>query len=125
MIEVVCGVIYNDKKEVLLVKKASGKYKGQWEFAGGKIQEGETPEESLVREIREELDISIEVIGLIYENKFENYRLLFYKSKHISGRITLKEHSATRWVNTNELNDFDLIEGDRCMLKVLSPSYEK
>jgi 8-oxo-dGTP diphosphatase len=87
-----------------------------WEFPGGKIEEGEKPEQSLVREIQEELDCTIEVHELIedavheYPNVIVN--LLTYRTKIVEGTPTAKEHAELKWVSLQELRSLEWAPAD-------------
>ena len=116
MKEVVAGIIYHNDK-ILLAQRAIGqKLEGKWEFPGGKIEQGETPEQALVREIREELSIGIENISYygesIYKYEFGEIKLLAYKAECPQQHITLSVHSQIRWVETKDLLNYDLAPAD-------------
>ena len=93
----------------------------KWEFPGGKIELGETAEDCLVREIEEELNIAIEVVGELPANVHEyptvTIMLIPFVCKHISGSIVLKEHDDFKWLNKNELLALDWTEADIPILK--------
>lgn len=83
--DVVAGIVLNEDK-ILIAKRAKGeKMEGKWEFPGGKIEKGETPEEALIREFKEELSVDINVHGYfcksIYKYEFGEIRLLAYMCK--------------------------------------------
>ena len=84
---------------------------------GGKIEPGETPEECLKRELKEEFDIEAEIGALFTRTKFIYYlvpiELLAYKVKHISGELKINEHDEIAWVGAQELNSYDLVKADR------------
>jgi len=106
----------------LIAQRKYGELAGKWEFAGGKVKPGETPEESLKRELLEELNVEVKVLQKIHENIVthgEDFRLLFYYAQIISGKIKLKEHSKFQWVLHRQLHEFDLLEGDKCIIEIL------
>ncbi|MBE0639208.1 MAG: (deoxy)nucleoside triphosphate pyrophosphohydrolase [Bacteroidales bacterium] len=116
MIEVTCSIIEKDGK-VLATRRASGSHlAGLWEFPGGKIEPGETDEECIIREILEELNLNIEIIGKLqpvehlYSDK--SIRLIPFICKLSSGQLTLKDHSEYRWLGINELQSLDWAEAD-------------
>ena len=88
----------------------------KWEFPGGKVEQGEPAEESLIREIQEELDIGIKIIGNLdpqvhlYSEKA--VRLIPFLCEIESGEICLKEHLAFKWLPPHELRDLDWAEAD-------------
>lgn len=130
-IRVVAAVIKatNEKGEPIIfaTQRGYGDFKGGWEFPGGKIEEGETPQEALVREIREELDTEIAVGELIetIEYDYPTFHLSMdcFWAEIVSGDLVLKEHEAAKWLTKDELGsvewlpaDIGLIEGIRVKL---------
>jgi len=116
MIEVTCAIIEKEDK-VLATRRAHGSHlEGFWEFPGGKIESGETAEECIVREIREELAVEIEIIQHLepvehhYPDK--SIRLLPFVCKIISGQIILKNHSEFRWLSKSDLMKPDWAAAD-------------
>ena len=105
-IKVVAAVI-RDKDKIFATQRGYGDFKGGWEFPGGKIEEGETPQEALKREIMEELDTEIEVGELIdtIEYDYSDFHLSMgcYCYSVVRGDLVLKEHEAARWLGKNEL----------------------
>jgi len=117
MQDVTAAVIYNDGK-VLLTRRASGeKHAGWWEFPGGKIEDGETPEHCLQRELMEELGITAVIGALVAESIFAYdagaIRLLAYQTEIISGQLTLRVHDEYRWVDASKLCTFRLLPADK------------
>ena len=100
-IRVVAAIIIDNDK-VFATQRGYGEFKDGWEFPGGKIDEGETAEEALVREIKEELDTEIEVINLLDTVKYDypNFHLSMdcFICKVKSGELVLKEHEAAKWL---------------------------
>ena len=116
MIEVVAGVIYKNNKFLIAqrnFKKAQG---GLWEFPGGKIEEGETPQEALKREIMEELDTEIEIGELIdtIEYDYPHFHLSMgcYWCSVVNGDLVLKEHEAARWLGKDEMMEVEWLPAD-------------
>ncbi|WP_235838831.1 (deoxy)nucleoside triphosphate pyrophosphohydrolase [Desulfosporosinus metallidurans] len=102
---------------VLIAQRAPGEnLAGKWEFPGGKIEPGETPEECLKREIRQELDVDIEVLDFFGESIFTyrsgTIKLMAFWCKWISGDFTLNVHSHIAWVNRHELDLYDFAPAD-------------
>jgi 8-oxo-dGTP diphosphatase len=116
MIEVTASIISRDNRVLIAQRPANDRLAGKWEFPGGKIEPGETPEECLKREIREEFDVEIEVLEYfgqsIYTYKNGKIKLMAYLCKWISGEFTLKVHSRIRWVGYDELDLFDYAPAD-------------
>jgi len=117
VIDVTCALIVDNQNRLLAAQRSSlMSLPLKWELPGGKIEENETSEECLIREIKEELSIEIEIIKGIASNT-HNYpsiiiKLIPFICKHISGEITLKEHANFKWLNTNELLDLDWADAD-------------
>ena len=119
-INVVAAIIKatNEKGEPIIfaTQRGYGDFKGGWEFPGGKIEEGETPEAALVREIREELDTEIEVGELLdtieYDYPTFHLSMKCFWSSIVSGDLVLKEHEAARWLTKNEIFDVEWLPAD-------------
>jgi 8-oxo-dGTP diphosphatase len=117
VIDVVAVMLENQKNEILIAKRKPWKSQGGlWEFPGGKIEKGETPEESLVRELKEEMNIEIQVGDYFAENvhHYENIsiRLMAYRGRIISGDFHLKDHDEIAWVTLSQLNTFKFAPAD-------------
>ena len=104
---IITAVNENGEPIIFATQRGYGDLKGGWEFPGGKIEEGETPEEALVREIEEELETEIEVGDLIdtIEYDYPKFHMTMdcFMCSIISGRLTLLEHEAARWLAADEL----------------------
>lgn len=119
-IRVVAAVIkaINEKGEPIIfaTQRGYGDFKGGWEFPGGKIEEGETPQEALVREIREELDTEIVVGELIetIEYDYPTFHLSMdcFWAEIVSGDLVLKEHEAAKWLTKDELGTVEWLPAD-------------
>jgi 8-oxo-dGTP diphosphatase len=120
MQDVLAAVIVREGSVLLAKRKPGGALGGKWEFPGGKLEEGESPEDGLRRELVEELGIEAEIGDFIATTTFNNgpkeYRLLAYFAVHRSGRIRALEHDELRWVNPRDLSSFDLADSDRKLL---------
>lgn len=117
-IEVVGAAIMDDDGRVLIVRRNPGDTGGgRWEFPGGKIDPGETAEEALVREIREELSVEIEELrdlGRVrHEYDHTVIHLRVYRARIRSGTIRLTDHDALEWLAPEKLDPLRLIEADR------------
>lgn len=107
-------IIENDK--VFATQRGYGEFKDGWEFPGGKIEPGETPEEAIVREIKEELDTEVEVIELLdtVECDYPNFHLSMgcFICKIKSGDLVLKEHEAAKWLTKDTLGSVEWLPAD-------------
>lgn len=113
MTKVVCGVVRSEKGYLIAQKKESL----LWEFPGGKIQDGETANQALIREIKEELNLDIEPLFEITRYDFDNYTLIFIEAiVSDEGSIKLREHEIVKWIKRNEMNDYPFVDGDKKFL---------
>jgi 8-oxo-dGTP diphosphatase len=121
--KVAAAVIEKEGKILIARRKQGDTQSGKWEFPGGKIEPGETPEACLKRELREELGIEAEVGAFLCSTRFAYLHmaveLLFYRTAYVSGEITLREHDRIEWVSPEALTDFDFLEADRPVLEKL------
>lgn len=119
-IRVVAAVIkaMNDKGEKIIfaTERGYGEFKGGWEFPGGKIEPGETPQQALCREIMEELDTKIQVEDLIdtieYDYPAFHLSMDCFWCEVVSGNLVLKEHEAARWLTSDELDSVEWLPAD-------------
>lgn len=123
MIEVVAGIIIKEDK-VLIARRAAHKaMAGKWEFPGGKIEQGETPQKALERELYEEFGVKTKTGKYITTNKHDygtfQIKLLAYFSKHIDGDFELTDHDKIAWVKIVLLKNYDLAEADIPIVKIL------
>ena len=121
-IKVVAAIIKKDNK-VFATQRGYGDFAGGWEFPGGKIEEGESPESALVREIKEELDSEIQVGKLFYvvEYDYPQFHLSMncYICELTKGTLTLVEHNAAKWLSKEELYSVDWLPADRGIVEKL------
>lgn len=124
-IRVVAAVIKaineNGDPMIFATQRGYGDFKGGWEFPGGKIEEGETPREALVREIREELETEIAVGELIdtVEYDYPTFHLSMdcFWAEIVSGNLVLKEHEAAKWLTRDELNSVEWLPADVALIE--------
>ena len=114
-IEVVAAVIIEDGK-LFATQRGYGDFKDGWEFPGGKMEVGETGEQALARELREELEIKVEVGKLIKTVKYSypkfDLTMHCYLTKIVEGSPNLLEHEAARWVDKNSIDDVAWLPAD-------------
>ena len=106
----------NGEPIVFATQRGYGDFKGGWEFPGGKIEEGETPQEALVREIKVELETEIAVGELIdtIEYDYPTFHLSMdcFWAEIVSGDLVLTEHEAAKWLTKDELNSVEWLPAD-------------
>lgn len=114
-IEVVAAIIVSSGK-IFATQRGYGDFKDGWEFPGGKIEPGETPEEALVREIKEELKTDIKVGELLHTVEYDYPK--FHLTMHcficelLSKEITLVEHEAAKWLDASNIDTVDWLPAD-------------
>ena len=118
-IEVVAAVIVNSFEnitEVFATERGYGEFKGQWEFPGGKIEVGETPQQALIREIQEELTVKIKVGKLLdtieYDYPKFHLNMKCFLCVIVDGDIILKEAEDSKWLNKDELYGVNWLPAD-------------
>lgn len=119
-IKVVAAIIVDNHK-IFATQRGYGEFKGGWEFPGGKVEEGESPKQALVREITEELDVVIEVGDFFDTVEYD------YPTFHLSmdcfvctlktGKMILKEHAAARWLDRESLYSVDWLPADKGLVR--------
>ena len=119
-VRVVAAIIIHEDK-IFATQRGYGEFKDGWEFPGGKIEPGETPQEALVREIKEELDIEIEVKDFLETVEYD------YPEFHLSmdcffctirsGELVLKEHEAAKWLTAETLESVEWLPADKGLIE--------
>ena len=122
VIRVVAAIIM-DQGKIFATQRGYGEFKDGWEFPGGKIESNETPQEALVREIKEELDTEIEVGTLLdtVEYDYPNFHLSMdcFICNIKSGNLVLKEHEAAKWLTKDTLDSVDWLPADLGLIEKL------
>ncbi len=120
---VVAAIIKNPGGKFLIGKRRSGPRKGRWEFPGGKVKPGEDERETLIRELMEELSLKVDIEEKLGEVNFSypdlSITLIGYLCSTSSQPKLLKDHSSLAWVSLEEIDNYDLCEADRELLKLL------
>ena len=119
-VKVVAAIIIHENK-IFATQRGYGEIKDGWEFPGGKIEPGETPQEAIVREIKEELDIEIKVKDFLETVEYD------YPTFHLSmdcffctiksGELVLKEHEAAKWLTVETLDSVDWLPADQGLVE--------
>ncbi len=127
MVDVVCGVIANERGAVLACRRRIGSHLGgKWEFPGGKIEAGESPEDALLRELREELAVDV-LVGaplapVIWKYPMTTIRLLPFHCRITRGELQALEHDELRWCSAEDATALNWADADRPILHELFPS---
>ena len=125
----VAAAVIRDGARVFATQRGYGAYKDYWEFPGGKLEPGETPEEALRREIREELETEIRVEEYLttVEHDYPEFHLsmVCFLAAVTAGSLTLKEHEAARWLGPEELDSVNWLPADRHLVSALKARMER
>ena len=121
-VKVVVAIITHNNR-IFATQRGYGEFKDGWEFPGGKIEPGETPQQALAREIKEELDTEIEVGDYLETVEYD------YPTFHLSmdcffctiksGELVLKEHEAAKWLTAETLDSIDWLPADRGLIETI------
>lgn len=119
--EIIKAVNENGETIIFATQRGYGDFKGGWEFPGGKIESGETPQEALKREIIEELDTEVSVGELMdtVEYDYPQFHLSMdcFWCQIVRGNLVLKEHEAARWLTKDELNNVEWLPADITLIE--------
>ncbi len=124
MICVTAAIITDNDNRILIARRKPGKsLAGYWEFPGGKIEDGETPEESLARELKEEMNLVVRVGSFVGENvhHYEGFsiRLMAYQTEIVTGEMQLTDHDQVVWVTMDEMKEYRLAPADVPLLEMM------
>ena len=124
----VVAAIIRDGNKIFATQRGYGEFKDGWEFPGGKVEEGETPQEALKREIEEELETEIEVGEYLttIEHDYPKFHLSMkcYWARIIEGKPVLLEHEAARWLSREELDSVAWLPADETIIDRIKESLE-
>ena len=123
-IDVVAGIIQREDGKILLARRKPGSHlAGYWEFPGGKIEDGESPEECLERELREELGIITKTGAFVAESVYDygkkTVRLMAYFVQYRGDEFVLDSHDRVEWVHLSEVDDYQLAPADMPLLQYI------
>ena len=122
----VAAAVIRDGEKIFATMRGYGDFKGLWEFPGGKIEPGETPQQALKREIREELASEIAVGELIDTVEFDyptfHLSMDCFWCEVVSGKLVLKEAEAARWLTKEELDSVPWLPADQLLLAQIRPA---
>ena len=122
-VKVTAAIIEKNGRYLIAKRNKDAHIEECWEFPGGKIEENETPEECLIREIKEELNIDIMVLDKYHTNihRYDKMtiKLLSYRAEYVSGELQLNDHSEIRWIDKSEFMAFDFAPADLPIIKKL------
>lgn len=127
-IRVTCAIIIENNRVLCAQRSENMSHPLLWEFPGGKIEAGETASACIIREIKEELNIEINILERL-ESHFHTYpqkkeiELIPFICSYIDGNFMLKEHKEIRWVSFSELNQLNWAEADLTIVKFLQNKY--
>jgi len=121
IVEVVAALIWNGEKFMICQRPANKKRGLLWEFVGGKVEKGESKEQALIRECKEELDIEIEVdsefISVKHTYPDITINLTVFNSRIVRGRPKLLEHNDLKWITKDEISNYNFCPADVVILK--------
>ena len=127
MVEVVAALIW-DGDRFLICQRPEHKARGLlWEYVGGKVEAGETKQEALIRECKEELDVTISVgdtfMDVIHEYPDITVHLTLFHAQIVSGEIKLLEHNAVAWITPDEIPDYAFCPADKEINERIAAEY--
>lgn len=128
IVQVVAALIWKDNKFMICQRPANKTRAFQWEFVGGKAEKGETKEEALIRECKEELDIAVKVGEIFMEVDHQypdiNVHLTLFHSEIAEGEVKMLEHNDIKWITPDEINNFTFCPADKDILEKIIREYK-
>lgn len=129
MVEVAAAIVMNADRVLIARRRTGLRHAGKWEFPGGKIESGETPQQCLIRELKEEFDIRVEIGRFFGENTHQYQRgpvrIVSYCVRWLSGDLILRDHDNWQWASPETLKNFDLLPGDVPLAQRLDTLYRE
>lgn len=127
MIPVTAAILEKDGKILLARRKKGESLEFMWEFPGGKIEPGESPQQCLMRELMEEFNIITEVGRYICQSEYQYQHICIslqaYHTTYVSGQLTLKDHDMAEWVNPEDLLSYNLAPADIPIARIVADCY--
>lgn len=124
MITVAGGIIEKDNLILIAQRHRDDTHGLKWEFPGGTLKPGESGEDAIVRELKEELNIDVEIIRYFGYYVEPPIRVQYYLVRYLTGKIRLIEHEQAQWVTKDSLLDYDLLTGDRIIANRLMKDHD-
>lgn len=129
MVRVVCAIISRGSQFLITQRPASKAEPLLWEFPGGKLEAGETEAEAVVREIDEELGISVRPLqrlgAVVHHTHTASIELIAWQCEWLAGSIVLHEHAGSRWIGVEDLDKYDFSAADVFLLRKIHPSLRR
>lgn len=127
-IKVVAAILVEDGK-VFATQRGYGEFKDGWEFPGGKIEAGEMPESAIAREMKEELDVEVDIVELLDTVEFDypqfHLSMDCFICKIRSGKLVLKEHKAAKWLTKETLKSVEWLPADQELIGTIETYLEE
>jgi len=122
MMQQVTAALIEKQGKILLARRKAGKHMGEkWEFPGGKIDPGESPQEALRRELAEEFSIEARIGEYLGSTEFRQgeieLEIQLYRALHLGGTFILHDHEEIRWVAPQEVESYELVDSDRKLFR--------
>lgn len=128
IVQVVAALIWRENKFMICQRPENKTRAFQWEFVGGKAEKGETREEALIRECREELDITVKVGDVFMEVDHQypdiNVHLTLFHAEIAEGEVKMLEHNDIKWITPDEIKNFTFCPADKDILEKIMKEYK-
>ena len=126
MVEVVAGLIWKDGKFMICQRPENKARALLWEFVGGKVEKGESREDALVRECKEELDVTVKPLDVFFtvDHVYPDItiRLVLFNAEIVSGEPKLLEHADLKWIRADEIDNYEFCPADKEILEKIKCS---
>lgn len=124
MLQVVAAILRENEKMLICQRSSTDECGMLWEFPGGKVEEGEEKKQAIMREMREELGVEIDVVDVFAETDYffngREIHFTFFNARIASGALQLNVHDDARWITCEQLGDFEFMPPDKEVLKILT-----